>query len=106
MPSPLDLLSRLIGRSPGPKVHARCAEEYRRCFDSESGRFVLGDLARFCHGYDSTHIPGDPVSSAVAEGRRQVLLRIHEYVNTSPAEILDLAHQTQRAEQEAFQGER
>lgn len=102
MRSPLDMLLRLLGRDPGPRVHAQCAEEYQRCFQTEAGRYVLGDLARACYGYDTTHQPGDPLSSAVAEGRRQVLLRIQEYTQIQPAELMELAARTQHSQQQAL----
>jgi hypothetical protein len=60
---------------------------YKRTFDTAGGRIVLRDLAAFCFLDKTTHVVGDPYQSAVAEGRRQVLLRITAYCRLTPAEI-------------------
>ena len=50
---------------------------------------VLKDLARFCRAYESTFHP-DARIHAVLEGRREVFLRIREYLSLTTEEIMSL----------------
>ena len=73
---------------------------YRACFQepsgdtlSNSGAIVIRDLARFCRVYQGNaprSVAGtiDPIAMAMAEGRRQVFLRIQAQLNVSEADIL------------------
>lgn len=47
---------------------------------------VLKDLARFCRAHDST-FDKDPRRHAALEGRREVFLRIQEYLQLTEEEI-------------------
>lgn len=64
---------------------------YNRVFDRKSPytKDVLKDLARFCRAHDSTFLP-DARAHAVLEGRREVWLRIQEYLNMTVDEIYEL----------------
>lgn len=81
---------RLLGRK-----HA-----YQGCFQeadgetlTKQGADVMRDLARFCGAFKS-NLPRplngavDPIAMGVAEGRRQVYLRILAQLNVSEQEIL------------------
>jgi hypothetical protein len=57
---------------------------------TESGKRVLADLKKFCRADRSTHIPGDPYSSAVAEGRREVYLRLCSFLHLSEKDFFNL----------------
>src|SRR5712671_5806501 len=71
----------------------RRAQSYRGCFMddkghlSRAGEIVLTDLRRFCRGNSSTVAISpvmktiDPLAMAMAEGRREVWLRIIETLN-------------------------
>lgn len=64
---------------------------YERLFDLESQdvQIVLRDLARFCRAAQSTfHV--DARAHALAEGRREVWLRIQNHLNLDPKELWDL----------------
>lgn len=73
---------------------------YRDCFQepdgatlSNAGAIVIRDLARFCRVYQGNAPRGvsgaiDPIAMAMAEGRRQVFLRIQAQLNVSEADIL------------------
>lgn len=63
------------------------ALDYRRTFDPPQARRVLSDLERFCFASETTHVVGDRDSSLIAEGRRQVYLRILKMARLTPAEI-------------------
>ena len=56
-----------------------------------NAKAVLKDLAKFCRANDTTFLV-DERASAVLEGRREVWLRIQNYLNLSVEEIYDLHH--------------
>lgn len=57
--------------------------------ESPTSREVLKDLARFCRAHKST-FHADPRVHAVAEGRREVWLRIMENLNLTEQQLLAL----------------
>ena len=57
--------------------------------NSVHAKVVLEDLAKFCRAYDSTFTKDDRMT-AVLEGRREVWLRIQNYLNLSSDEIYEL----------------
>jgi hypothetical protein len=67
----------------------RLSLAYQRCLEEKSPftADVLEDLSRFCRGKESTFHP-DPRVHALQEGRREVLLRILDYLTLSPEELL------------------
>jgi len=76
-----DQLRKYIGR----RQHA-----YRRTFDGPLAEEVLIDLARFCRAHETTFHP-DARTSALLEGRREVLLRIMDHCKLSPDDLFDLS---------------
>lgn len=72
-------------------LFARKTFAYNQVFDRKNQytREVLMDLARFCRAHDSTFNKDDRLHAAL-EGRREVYLRIQEFLNLSPDEILEL----------------
>lgn len=58
-------------------------------FDGPNGKTVLRDLAKFCRASESTFHP-DARISAVLEGRREVWLRIQEYLQLTDEELYEL----------------
>jgi len=73
-------------------INARRASHYQAVFldddgrPSASGQKMLADLDRFCRGNKSTFSP-DPRVHALLEGRREVLLRILNFINVPSDEI-------------------
>jgi hypothetical protein len=63
--------------------------QYQLCFRSPPGQEVLKDLARFCRAHEST-FHADPRAHAMAEGRREVWLRIQQHLNLSPDQLWEL----------------
>lgn len=59
---------------------------YVRTFDTPFGAEVLADLAKFCRAQESTFHP-DARVHAVAEGRREVWLRIAQHLNLSEQDL-------------------
>ena len=59
---------------------------YQKTFRSPTGEVVLRDLARFCRANTST-FHEDARLHAVAEGRREVWLRIQSHLQLSPEDL-------------------
>jgi hypothetical protein len=59
-----------------------------------AARIVLADLSKFCRGLNSTTVVSpvtkqvDPIASALAEGRREVWLRIMKELSLDPADAI------------------
>lgn len=77
---------------------------YRRCFLGEDGKphqdaeRVLADLAKFCRALQSTAQVGadgkiDPIATHIAEGRREVFLRIQSQLGVDDRNLLNMAQQ-------------
>lgn len=59
---------------------------YQKTFTGPLADVVLKDLARFCRAHESTFHP-DARAHAVAEGRREVWLRIQNHLRLPPDEL-------------------
>lgn len=72
------------------KLH-HTAFAYNRVFDKQSPytETVLKDLAKFCRAH-TTAFHKDQRMHAVLEGRREVWLKIQEYLQMTTEEIYDL----------------
>lgn len=64
----------------------RRRHNYRLAFLSPPGQEVLRDLAAFCRANETT-FHADARLHAVAEGRREVWLRIANHLNMPPDEL-------------------
>ena len=60
--------------------------QYQMCFRSPPGQAVLRDLAPFCRAHRST-FHEDARAHAMAEGRREVWLRIANHLHMTPEEL-------------------
>ena len=60
---------------------------YQHALGGAPGQAVLEDLAWFCRADQTTFHP-DPRVHALMEGRREVWLRIKEYLDLSPEDLL------------------
>ena len=64
---------------PLTRKESEVIQSYKRVFGSVDGQIVLRDLSYFCH-YNATTMPFgspiDPIALAMAEGERNVCLRI------------------------------
>jgi hypothetical protein len=61
-------------------------QQYKQIFKGPVAEEVLRDLARFCRANVSTFSENDRIH-AVAEGRREVWLRIQNHLQLSPDEL-------------------
>jgi hypothetical protein len=68
---------------------SRRRNAYCLTFKGPLGQEVLCDLARFCRARESTFHP-DPRLHAVAEGRREVWLRISNHLRMTDDELYEL----------------
>jgi len=65
----------------GPfKLLRRKQTDYRLALGDESGKVVLADLRTFCNP-TRTNFSTDPLEMARMEGRREVFLRIANFMN-------------------------
>lgn len=62
---------------------------YRATFKGPLAETVLKDLARFCRAHEST-FNEDARAHAVAEGRREVWLRIQNHLQLTPEQLWSL----------------
>ena len=62
---------------------------YQDTFRTPRAQLVLKDLARFCRAHETTFHP-DARLHAVAEGRREVFLRIAEHLQLNSEELWTL----------------
>lgn len=62
---------------------------YLRTFSNPMGEEVLADLAKFCRAHAST-FHTDPRAHALAEGRREVFLRIAQHLRLTDEELWKL----------------
>ncbi len=75
--------------SPRALFVGKLRKMYQATFKAPSAELVMADLAKFCYADTTTSFPDDVNgrASAVAEGRRQVFLRIQSYVNMDAKQI-------------------
>lgn len=62
---------------------------YQATFRGPLAEVVLKDLARFCRAHESTYHE-DARAHALAEGRREVFLRIERHLKLKPDELWSL----------------
>jgi hypothetical protein len=65
---------------------ARRRTVYVKTFLNPMGEEVLRDLAKFCRAHETTFAP-DARAHAVAEGRREVWLRIQSHLRLTDEEL-------------------
>lgn len=86
---------RAAWRSLRVRLMRRRRAAYRELFASgidgpaPAQRAVLADLKRFCHAEYPT-FDADPRVHALREGRREVWLRIQQFINLSDQDIADI----------------
>lgn len=71
------------------KVFADCKRAYQLAFGTDGGRAVLMDLAPFCRAKETCVVPGDRDRTYVLEGRREVYLRIQDYLDLTVEELVE-----------------
>ena len=69
------------------KIFADCKRAYQLAFGSPAGEAVLTDLEPFCRAKETCVVPGDRDKTFVLEGRREVFLRIKDYLDLTPEQL-------------------
>ena len=76
---------------------AKRAQAFKALFLRDDGtglnqpaRVVMSHLRRYCHVTQPVHKPGDPYSTAFADGRRDVYLQIMRLVNLDESVLWNL----------------
>lgn len=101
--------ARRAGANLLRRKHESRRYHYRQVFCGDDGAptpsatQVLADLRRFCKATDSSHVPGDPYSTAVNEGRREVWNWIQGYLNLSDEQIARLVEDFYPEQAEGFE---
>lgn len=57
---------------------------------SDPGERVLSDLRDFCHASDATIFDSDPLVMARREGRREVFMRMQNFLNLDETKVRNL----------------
>jgi hypothetical protein len=70
-------------------VFTDCKRAYQLAFNTPAGEAVLADLAPFCRARETCIVPGDHDRTYVLEGRREVYLRIREYLDLTPEQLVE-----------------
>lgn len=70
------------------ELFAAAKRAYQVTYNTPPGESVQADLAIFCHANTTTAVLGDRDQTLILEGRRQVWLRIREYLDLSPEELV------------------
>ena len=71
------------------QIFTDCKRAYQLVFNTPAGEAVLNDLAPFCRARETCVVPGDRDRTYVLEGRREVHLRIRDYLDLSPEQLVE-----------------
>jgi len=78
-----------VNREEAIKVWTDCKRAYQLAFNTPAGEAVLIDLKPFCRAAETCVVPGDRDRTYVLEGRREVYLRIRDYLDLSPQQLVE-----------------
>jgi len=70
-------------------IFTDCKRAYQLVFNTPAGEAVLLDLTPFCRAKETCVIPGDRDKTYVLEGRREVFLRIRDYLDLTPEQLVE-----------------
>jgi hypothetical protein len=71
------------------QIFADCKRAYQLAFNNPAGEAVLFDLSPFCRARETCVVPGDRDRTWVLEGRREVYLRIRDYLDLTPEQLVE-----------------
>jgi len=71
------------------QIFTDCKRAYQLAFGSAAGEAVLTDLTPFCRARETCVVPGDRDKTFVLEGRREVFLRIRDYLDLTPEQLVE-----------------
>lgn len=76
------------------QILRRRQSAYQKTFGSEHGKYVLADLIRFCRANTPTANINNVNATYLAEGRREVWLRIQSHLNLTDEDISNMEKMT------------
>lgn len=76
-------------RDEAIQIETDCKRAYQMVFSTPAGEAVLIDLTPFCRARETCVVRGDRDSTYVLEGRREVYLRIRDYLDLSPEQLVE-----------------
>lgn len=76
----MHLVDRLLNKS----------RRYKNVFETDEGRWVLADIAKFCQHNSTAFVAGDPNSTSYILGKQRVIRRIQGLLNQSDEDIKKL----------------
>lgn len=71
------------------QIFADCKRAYQLVFSTPAGEAVLADMSPFCRARETCVVPGDRDRTWVLEGRREVYLRIRDYLELTPEQLVE-----------------
>ena len=71
------------------RIFTDCKRAYQLAFGTPAGKAVLDDLATFCRANETCVVPGDRDKTYVLEGRRETYLRIQQYLELTPEQLVE-----------------
>jgi hypothetical protein len=71
------------------QIWTDCKRAYQMAFNTPAGEAILIDLAPFCRSRETCVVPGDRDRTYVLEGRREVFLRIRDYLDLTPEQLVE-----------------
>ena len=74
------------------QIQSDAKRAYQLAFNSPGGEGVLFDLGIFCRARESCVVPGDRDRTYLLEGRREVYLRIRDYLDLTPEQLVEKYH--------------
>jgi hypothetical protein len=78
-----------VNREEAIQIWTDCKRAYQLAFNTPAGEAVLIDLMPFCRARETCVVPGDRDRTYVLEGRREVYLRIRDYLDLTPEQLVD-----------------
>jgi hypothetical protein len=78
-----------VTRDEAIQVETDCKRAYQMVFNTPAGEAVLIDLTPFCRARETCVVPGDRDRTWVLEGRREVFLRIRDYLDLTPEQLVE-----------------
>lgn len=71
------------------QVFTDCKRAYQLTFNTDHGKVVLDDLAKFCRAKESCIVPGDRDRTCLLGGRHEVYLTIRDYLDLTPEQLVE-----------------
>jgi len=82
-----------LTRAEAIELQTSIKRAYQLAFNNPgAGAAVMFDLGIFCRANDNTAVPGDHDRTWALIGRREVWLRIRDYLDLTPEQLVEKYH--------------